>query len=720
MALDHDSDTEAVQTEGTNLAMAYETSLGSRTVPPANWLNIEVNSYGGFGAQTTKTARDVISKSQQLRKPMLTDEATTLSVELDITRDHVDFFAPAVYRSITKHSGPTGQSKWPVSAVTGAHFVVDGLGALPERFLVVGRGFENDENNGLKMVGAGSTGENIKLPGLVAEPNPPANAVADLAGYRGAVGDIELDAAGNLICTAGDFTTWGVHPYQWVYLGGEAAENRFATVSFFGAARARKVEAKKITFDRRSWLVEAQAWLDLADHAANLDSVVRAKLAGPGGNDISVAVVADGAPAVKAELDLDTVTANVDTVIRAKAGGTPGNAISVSLVPDAGAAAGSLEEVGTHVILHYKPTAPATTVAQLEALIATSTLIEVETAGTGTTSLAAGDAITGEALAGGANADAPSVDEVGNGVTLHITAGATTVAQLEAAIAIESTLIEVAIAGTQNTVLDFTDAFVAEDLAGGVSGADDGAGKQIDVYFSRWWRNVAMDHADYRRPSLAAEITFPGLMAGQPGYQYLLGLMVNSWAFNIPVSAKATINLECIGLKTLLPLEARKPGPGDALNPVCMEGVSTSTDVARMRVDKVDELGVMTDFTSMTLTIQNAISREPQIGHVGGKIMNAGKFQQQFSANALFTSAEVLHAVKCNKTCTADVLLRNPDFGALLDIQAMTLNEAPLNMEKDKTVKIGSTGQGFMNGLSGSTGSLSMFAYLPSPADEEC
>src|SRR5204863_5233062 len=39
-----------------------------------------------------------------------------------------------------------------------------------------------------------------------------------------------------------------------------------------------------------------------------------------------------------------------------------------------------------------------------------------------------------------------------------------------------------------------------------VGAADNGSGKTIQVFFTRWFRNVSIDHADYLEPSLHGEI----------------------------------------------------------------------------------------------------------------------------------------------------------------------------------------------------------------------
>lgn len=719
-----DETTVSVQTEATNLAMVIEAGLGSKTPPIAGWFNLDPNSYGAFGPRYKKMPRDPITKKMQMQKGMLVDEDSGLAIEFDVTKDNIDRFGEAIYRSLWKHNGGTGQSLFRPTAVTSAHYSVPGQGALVARTLVFARGFDRDENVGLKMVTSGSTSTEIPVSGLVAEASPPDNVTLEVAGYRGAAGTLRLDTDGNLISVGGvDLTTLGLNEFQYVYIGGEDAANRFATPEYFGAARiaADGIAAGKLTFDRRSWDVTSRAELDLGTLATQLDTIVEAITAGAAGNSITVASVADGTPGVKAELDLDVPSTNVDTVIRAKAAGAAGNLITVEFVAGAGSAAGVLTEVGTHVKIQFKATATATTVSDLETLIATSTLIEVKTPGTGATSLAAGDAFASVALAGGADGDAADVTEVGDAVTLHYTPDETTVAQLEAAINSLSTKIRVKLAGTGSSVLQTgDDDFTATALAGGTSGDDDGAGKQIDLLFTRYIRNVSMDHADYRRPSICFELTYPDLDGESAMYQYMLGNLVDEWTWNIGVTTKATINASFIGTKSLPITATRKTGPADALNPVTQGGISTSTDLQRLRLDRVDELGITSDFSSVKLMTKNNVGPEKQVGKLGAAIMNHGTHVATFEGDVIFARSETINAVRSNVTCTFDVLMRNPEFGVLLDVQAMTLDSGDMKMERNKSVKVSSKGTGFEYAKAGSTQSLSLFAYLPAvPEDFE-
>lgn len=712
-----------VQTEATNLAVVVEDELGNATPPATGWHNIEPHSYGAFGPQYKKLARDPITKNMQLLKSMLVDEDSGIVFETDVTKDSVDRFASGIFRCVPKHAGNKGKSSYKISSVAADGFNVDGLGDLDAGTLVKVRGCKVLANNGLHVVAAGSVDGKVNVASLTVESSVPANAELEVAGFRFASGDLTFDSDGNLNCTAASFLTKGLHELQFIYVGNdEDANHSFATAEFLGTARIAMggISAHKLTLDCRTWDVGSHAFLDLGGLTSNIDTIVESPTAGAGGNDVRVKTLDDGDPATKASLDLATKTTHVDTVIQAKASGVDGNDITVEFTAGAGTAAGSIVEVGTNVTIHYKATATASTVADIEALIATSTLIEVKTPGTGATSLNGADAFAAAALAGGTDADAPSVSESGNDVTIHFTGNFSTVAEIEAAITAEATLIRVKTEGTAGNIAQNTvDEFAFTNLDGGESGADDGAGKTIDLFYSRFYRNVAKGHADYLEPSYCFEVEYPTLDDGSPEYEYLLGNMVDMWVWTFGLTTKATISATFKGTRSHNPTTDRFPGPADALDPNAKVGLSTSTDLSRLRMSNVDETGISTDWQSIKLTTKNNVNPIKKLGVLGAVSMSLGKHTVESEIDAIFTSDEIIKGIRDNRDATLDVLMRNPDFGAVLNIQAMTLDSGDRKMERNKIVLITSKQTGHMNDLSSSTESLSVFAHLPTPASQD-
>lgn len=247
-----------------------------------------------------------------------------------------------------------------------------------------------------------------------------------------------------------------------------------------------------------------------------------------------------------------------------------------------------------------------------------------------------------------------------------------------------------------------------------VGAADPAAGKFVDLYFTRWIRNVAIDHADYKTPSYAFEVTYPNLGPGAVAeYEYLLGNMLDQFVFNIPLTNKVTGQMTFTGTSSQDPTTVRAAGPAAALNPVTNLALSTATDLMRLRISNVDETGISTDFTSIKLTVNNNVEPEKQLGTLGASKMNVGKFEVSVEADLIFTSDDVIKAVHDNRVCNMDVAMRNGDFGLLLDVASMSIDSTGRKFETNKSVTITTKTTGYQDATLGYTMSGSVFAYLP-------
>jgi hypothetical protein len=244
-----------VLTEGTNLNVAVETTLG--TLPTTGWLNVQPNSLGDIGPSIGKIARTPISKNRQLQQPIVTDLDSAAPWQSDVTKDLIDAFLGGIFMSAVKHNGGTGTAYFRPTAVTATDYTVASGGALAANILVYARGFSIAGNNGLKVLSAASTGTAIKTAGLTAEAAPPANVTLEVAGVQGAAGDIGIDASGNLTSTANIFTTLGLQVGQWIRLGDlpSGAAFAFANTAYVGFAKIKAIAAGLLTLERRSWTV---------------------------------------------------------------------------------------------------------------------------------------------------------------------------------------------------------------------------------------------------------------------------------------------------------------------------------------------------------------------------------------------------------------------------------------------------------------------------------
>lgn len=258
-------------TNNCNIQFTTETSLGVLPGSPT-WAGIEPNAnISKWGADIKVTPRDPISRLRQRRKGEVTDLDSDVELEADVTMDSIQDLAQGLYMSAWK-GGLVWQGKdgTAPTAIAATSITVPNIGsALAQGTLVYLRGFTNAANNGVKLVGAGSTTTSIVITGGVVE-TPPANASVEVCGFQATVAaDIQLDASGNLIATALNFTTLPLNVGQYISVGDSTnaafmfASSVPATGANYGLARIDQIAAGKLTLSRRAgtgtWTVDAAA-----------------------------------------------------------------------------------------------------------------------------------------------------------------------------------------------------------------------------------------------------------------------------------------------------------------------------------------------------------------------------------------------------------------------------------------------------------------------------
>lgn len=250
-----------------------------------------------------------------------------------------------------------------------------------------------------------------------------------------------------------------------------------------------------------------------------------------------------------------------------------------------------------------------------------------------------------------------------------------------------------------------------------VGAPDDGAGKTIRLFYTKWIRNVARSHNDEKIPTHAFEVAYPGLGPnGEAYYEYLLGYALDQTTFNMPSEGKVTMQLTFVGKTVGDPTAVRLTGPSTALDPVTQLAMSTAADVTRLSVDNIDESGLMTDFQDFKLMLKNNITGKKAVGTLGNRFTPLGMFEAQIEAQVYFTDPDVVTAVHDNRIVRVIGGGRNDDFGAVLDVPSAGAMEAPKTVAHNELITINSKVAGFMDVDSEFTAGLSMFAYLPTRA----
>lgn len=244
-----------VDSNTTGLRFAEETSMGV-VAADAVWHPAEPNSYGDFGGEYTQVARTPINPSRQRRKGTITDKDAVASVNVDFTKK-------GLYRLLSGFMFADWREKpsKAVTAASGTAYTVASSTGIAIGDLVFAEGFAVPGNNGLKAVTA-VTGTSLSAPGLAVEASPPADAKVTKVGAQAGAADVTVTVVAGvvaLVSTTLNFTTLGLIPGEWIFIGGDAAATQFATAANNGWARVKSVAANAIVLDRMPGTMVADA-----------------------------------------------------------------------------------------------------------------------------------------------------------------------------------------------------------------------------------------------------------------------------------------------------------------------------------------------------------------------------------------------------------------------------------------------------------------------------
>lgn len=250
-----------IDSNATGLRYAEESStIGTLPGSPV-WYPLEPNGYNDFGGQITTVARNPINPSRQRKKGVTTDLDASGGFGTDLTQNNLTrllqgfFFADRREKVTTL---PLNATQIPITGVVTAtddYQAASGLDAFAAGDLVFASGFSQAGNNGLKSVAAAAAGALTVNENLVDE-TPSAAAILEQVGFEFGSAEVDINVSGQtyprLVRTSGtkDFTDFGLIPGEWIFIGGDAASDMFATAANNGFARVRDVAATYIEFDK--------------------------------------------------------------------------------------------------------------------------------------------------------------------------------------------------------------------------------------------------------------------------------------------------------------------------------------------------------------------------------------------------------------------------------------------------------------------------------------
>jgi hypothetical protein len=238
--------------------------------------------------------------------------------------------------------------------------------------------------------------------------------------------------------------------------------------------------------------------------------------------------------------------------------------------------------------------------------------------------------------------------------------------------------------------------------------------QEVDIYFGRFLRNVAVDDSDYLERSFQFEGTYPNLgSGGADEFEYAKGNYCNTLGFELPLTDKASLGFAFVGTDTDAPSTTRATNADTPVAPLQTGAFNTSADIARLRIQEVDETGLSTDFKSLTFNVNNNASPEKVLGQLGAKYMNVGNFEIDIEAQLLFTDGAVVEAVRENRRVTMDFSVRNDDGAIVIDVPSMTLGDGSREYPVNESILVNTTAQAYGDSTLGYSVGVSMFPYAP-------
>lgn len=244
----------------TGLAYAKEATLGYLPGENGNagtptWYRLNPNSYSDFGGEISTVAPNPINPSRQRRKGVVTDLDASGGFNHNLNFENLTDLMQGVMFADMRALGEEVVTAVDVDGVNPDEYEVASTSGFKVNDLIKGRGFSNSANNSLHLVTAITANVSVEVAdgSLVAEASPPSGASIKVVGVQGAVGDIDVDTSGSfaaITSTVLNFTTLGLVPGQWIFLGGDSASHKFSTPANNGFKRIRSVAANRVVIDK--------------------------------------------------------------------------------------------------------------------------------------------------------------------------------------------------------------------------------------------------------------------------------------------------------------------------------------------------------------------------------------------------------------------------------------------------------------------------------------
>ena len=216
---------------------------------------------------------------------------------------------------------------------------------------------------------------------------------------------------------------------------------------------------------------------------------------------------------------------------------------------------------------------------------------------------------------------------------------------------------------------------------------NNGSSTSIDVLFCDYLKAVRFTDDDFNLETYHFESIFSDLEGeGTDGYVYAEGNAVNTFSITVNASEKVTSNFSFTGIDTDDPTATQLAGTRSKLTQSRL--YAGSTGVGRLRLAGVDEDGIYTDFSELTLNFNNNIIPRKYITQLTADDLVSTTKTITIEGRALLTDSKIIDAIRSRETFTLDVAFSNNDGIVVFDFTSIVMTSLSYNYEENDVVDV--------------------------------
>lgn len=233
----------------TGLSYAPEASLKTLPGSPV-WTALEPNSYSDFGGEVSTVARNPINASRQRSKGVLVDLDASGGFNTDLTPDNMQDLLQGFMFAAMRTKAELAVAT--VDTTIDDYQPASGGASYVAGDLLFAKKFDDAANNGLKTVTGVPSASSVPVTANLVTAASQSGIISKV-GHIGAAGEFDISVSGaipTLTSSGFDLTTLGLVSGEWIYIGGDAAGEKFTNAVNNGWKRVKSIAAGSIVIDK--------------------------------------------------------------------------------------------------------------------------------------------------------------------------------------------------------------------------------------------------------------------------------------------------------------------------------------------------------------------------------------------------------------------------------------------------------------------------------------